>query len=215
VAGSEVLLLAWSARVACPGEAALNTLPGGQGGLMLDDRSSSSRPGIMLHRDGTIIVGHGHVGSADRVEFIDGSPEAIATFNQAGIPVAVVTNQDGVARGLLGIDDVARVHRHIVERLAEHGAHMSRAGVDEVLVNLHHLPDVARRYVADGSASPAFHPSVLGEIDSSPPPDIGYDLLPRLAGRTRAALVEGYFRDIAPLTHIDQPGRSGPHGAAQ
>ena len=53
-----------------------------------------------------------------------GQPEAIARFNRAGIPVAVVTNQAGVARGLYGIDDVARVHRHIAERLAEHGAHI-------------------------------------------------------------------------------------------
>ena len=42
----------------------------------------------------------------------------------------------------------------------------------------------------------AFHPSVLDEIDGVPPSDIGYDLLPRLVGRARAVLVEGYFRDI-------------------
>lgn len=42
----------------------------------------------------------------------------------------------------------------------------------------------------------AFHPSVLDEIDARPPNDIGYDLLPRLVGRARAVLVEGYFRDI-------------------
>ena len=64
------------------------------------------RPGILLDRDGTIIVDHGYVGSVDRVEFIDGAAEAIASFNRAGIPVAVVTNQSGVARGLYGIDDV-------------------------------------------------------------------------------------------------------------
>jgi mannose-1-phosphate guanylyltransferase len=42
----------------------------------------------------------------------------------------------------------------------------------------------------------AFHPSVLDEIDGAPPKDIGLDLLPRLVGRARAVLVEGYFRDI-------------------
>ncbi len=45
-------------------------------------------------------------------------------FNRAGLPVAVVTNQAGVARGLYGIEDVARVHRYIAEFLAEHGAHI-------------------------------------------------------------------------------------------
>lgn len=42
----------------------------------------------------------------------------------------------------------------------------------------------------------AFHPRVLAEIDSVPPTDIGYHLLPRLVGRARALLVEGYFRDV-------------------
>jgi len=87
-------------------------------------RGSCPRAGILRDRDGTIIVDHGYVGSVDRVEFIDGSPEAIARFNDAGIPIAVVTNQAGVARGLYGLDDVARVHQYIAERLAEHGAHI-------------------------------------------------------------------------------------------
>ena len=82
------------------------------------------RPGILLDRDGTIIVDHGYVGSVDRVEFIDGSPEAIAAFNRAGLPVAVVTNQAGVARGLYGVDDVARVHQHIQAHLAKYEAHI-------------------------------------------------------------------------------------------
>jgi D-sedoheptulose 7-phosphate isomerase/D-glycero-D-manno-heptose 1,7-bisphosphate phosphatase len=88
---------------------------------------TAARPGkagVLLDRDGTIIVDHGYVGSIDRVEFIEGSPEAIASFNRAGLPVAVVTNQAGVARGFYGLDDVARVHRYIAERLAEHGAHI-------------------------------------------------------------------------------------------
>ena len=124
MAGGEVGLSARPARVAYLGGAALITLPGGRGGLTLSTRSSPARPGILLDRDGTIIVDHGYVGSVNRVEFIDGSAQAIARFNRAGIPVAVVTNQAGVARGLYGIDDVARVHQHIAERLAEHGAHI-------------------------------------------------------------------------------------------
>jgi histidinol-phosphate phosphatase family protein len=84
------------------------------------------RPGVLLDRDGTIIVDHGHVGSVDRVDFIDGAAEAIARLNRARVPVAVVTNQAGVARGLYGISDVEEVHRHIGIRLAEHGAHVDQ-----------------------------------------------------------------------------------------
>ncbi len=99
------------------------------------------RPGILLDRDGTIIVDHGYVGSVDRVEFIDGAAEAIARFNWAGIPVAVVTNQAGVARGLYGIDDVALVHKYIAEHLAEHGAH-----IDLFLFSPYHPAGVVEAY---------------------------------------------------------------------
>jgi D,D-heptose 1,7-bisphosphate phosphatase len=83
---------------------------------------TGGRPGILLDRDGTIIVDHGYVGTIDRVEFIDGAAEAIASFNRAGIPVAVVSNQAGVARGYYQLDDVSYVHRHISKYLAEFGA---------------------------------------------------------------------------------------------
>ena len=83
-----------------------------------------TRPGVLLDRDGTIIVDHGYVGSVDRVEFIEGAPEAVAMLNRASIPVALVTNQAGVARGLYGIDDVASVHHYIAEHLAAYGAHI-------------------------------------------------------------------------------------------
>ena len=99
------------------------------------------RPGILLDRDGTIIVDHGYVGSVDRVEFIDGAAEAIARFNKAGIPVAVVTNQAGVARGLYGIDDVALVHKYIAEHLAEHEAH-----IDLFLFSPYHPDGVVEAY---------------------------------------------------------------------
>jgi hypothetical protein len=111
---------------ACPGQAELAASPDGEDQPMRRRPISCRRAEILLDRDGTIIVDHGYVGSIDRVEFIEGAPEAIARFNRANIPVAVVTNQAGVARGLYGIDDVDRVHRYIAECLAEYGAHIDQ-----------------------------------------------------------------------------------------
>lgn len=102
----------------------MNILLGDRSASVREARAACVRPGILLDRDGTIIVDHGYVGSVDRVDFIEGAPEAIAAFNRAGIPVAVVTNQAGVARGLYGIEDVALVHKYIAECLAEYGAHI-------------------------------------------------------------------------------------------
>lgn len=88
------------------------------------DVLSAPQPGVLLDRDGTIIVDHGYVGSVERVEFLDGAPQAIASFNRAGLPVAVVSNQAGVARGMYGIEDVTEVHDYIAAKLRAYGAHI-------------------------------------------------------------------------------------------
>ena len=60
----------------------------------------------------------------------------------------------------------------------------------------------------------AFHPGVLDEIGGPPPRDIGYDLLPRLVGRARAVLVEGYFRDIGTVDAYQRAQQEWPVRAA-
>ncbi len=83
-----------------------------------------TRPGVLLDRDGTIIEDSGYIGSVDRVQFIDGAIDAIAALNKAGLPVVVVSNQAGVARGHYGIDDVQQVHKHIIAELERQAAHV-------------------------------------------------------------------------------------------
>jgi mannose-1-phosphate guanylyltransferase len=61
----------------------------------------------------------------------------------------------------------------------------------------------------------AFHPRVLDEIDGAPPQDIGFDLLPRLVGRARAVLVEGYFRDIGTADAYRQARQEWPARASR
>lgn len=85
---------------------------------------SVGQPGVLLDRDGTIIVDSGYVGSVDDVVFLDGAVEAIARLNAANVPVAVVSNQAGVARGLYELEDVALVHKHIGAEMARLGAHV-------------------------------------------------------------------------------------------
>lgn len=92
-----------------------------------------SRPGILLDRDGTINVDYHYVGHVERVQLIPGAAQAIARFNSAGIPVAIVTNQGGVARGFYPEHNVHEVHDYIARELARHGAH-----VDLFLYSPHH-----------------------------------------------------------------------------
>lgn len=61
----------------------------------------------------------------------------------------------------------------------------------------------------------AFQPSVLAEIAAKMPCDIGYDLLPRLVGRSYAVQVEGYFRDIGTIDAYHRARKEWPAVAAR
>ena len=58
----------------------------------------------------------------------------------------------------------------------------------------------------------ALHPGLLAEIDGPLPVDIGYHLLPRLVGRARAMLVDGYFRDIGTVDAYRRAQQDWPAG---
>jgi D-sedoheptulose 7-phosphate isomerase/D-glycero-D-manno-heptose 1,7-bisphosphate phosphatase len=122
-----------------------------------------SRAGVLLDRDGTIIVDTGYVGSVDRVEFIDGAIEAIAALNAADIPVVVVTNQAGVARGYYGMHDVQAVHAHLDAVLARHDAH-----VDMWLFCPYHPDGTVREYArvsADRKPAPGMAHAAAQALD--------------------------------------------------
>lgn len=80
------------------------------------------RPALFLDRDGVLNHDHGHVGSIDRFDWIDGAREAVVLANRAGWYVFVVTNQAGIGKGLYSHDDYAAVMDHIRAGLAELGA---------------------------------------------------------------------------------------------
>ena len=61
----------------------------------------------------------------------------------------------------------------------------------------------------------ALNPSVLDEIVGPSPNDIGLDLLPRLVGRARAMLVEGYFMDIGTVEAYQRAREEWPARAAR
>ena len=58
----------------------------------------------------------------DQIEFEDHSPEAIAIANGLGLKVVVISNQSGVARGLMTVDQVENVNSRLLSMLKEHGA---------------------------------------------------------------------------------------------
>ncbi|MEU0249895.1 HAD-IIIA family hydrolase [Streptomyces sp. NPDC006235] len=64
---------------------------------------------VLFDRDGTLVADVPYNGDPARVALMPGAREAVGAARAAGIPVGVVTNQSGVARGLLTprqVDDV-------------------------------------------------------------------------------------------------------------
>ncbi|GAA2207817.1 hypothetical protein GCM10009850_032750 [Nonomuraea monospora] len=76
------------------------------------------RPGaVLFDRDGTLIRDVPYNGDPDRVEPMPGAIEALGRLRRADVPVAVVTNQSGVAKGLLSADEMDQVNAKVEELL--------------------------------------------------------------------------------------------------
>lgn len=68
---------------------------------------------VLFDRDGTLVHDVPYNGDPDLVRPVDGAREAVALLRAHGIRVGVVTNQSGVARGLISDGDVRRVNRRV------------------------------------------------------------------------------------------------------
>ena len=80
---------------------------------------------VVLDRDGVINEDRGApIGDPDDWVPLPGSLDAIGRLHQAGVAVAVATNQSGLARGLLGIEQLHAVHRRMHEAVAKHGGRL-------------------------------------------------------------------------------------------
>jgi histidinol-phosphate phosphatase family protein len=89
-----------------------------------------------LDRDGTINRDVEYLGDPAQVELLPGAADAIRRLNDSNVPVVIVTNQSGIARGYFTEHDYARVNRRVRDLLHAAGAH--------VLASYHcpHHPDV-------------------------------------------------------------------------
>lgn len=78
-------------------------------------------PAVFLDRDGTIVEEAGYLERLERLKFFPFAGDAIRLLNQAGFAVVIVTNQAGIARGIVEETFVADVSRVIAERVARGG----------------------------------------------------------------------------------------------
>jgi histidinol-phosphate phosphatase family protein len=89
--------------------------------VLVRDPSLAARPAprpdaVLLDRDGTLVVDVPYNADPERVVPMAGAHRALERLRAAGVRIAVVTNQSGIARGLVTAEQLAAVNAR-VERL--------------------------------------------------------------------------------------------------
>ena len=92
---------------------------------------------VFLDRDGTLIEEVGYATRPEQIRILGGVARALARLAGAGYKLVVVTNQSGIARGLLTEDDLNRFHQALDDHLG-----LLAARVDVYYTCPHH-PDPA------------------------------------------------------------------------
>ncbi len=85
---------------------------------------AAARPALFIDRDGVLVEEVNHLHRVEDVQVLEGAAQLIATANRAGVPVAMVTNQSGIARGMYDWRAFAAVQTEIEARLAVAGAQL-------------------------------------------------------------------------------------------
>ena len=129
-------------------------------------RGSVARPAVFLDRDGTINEQMGYINHLSRFHLLPGVGKAIRSLNVHSLPVVVVTNQSGLARGYFPESLLEQVHETMQHLLALDGAH-----VDGLYVCPHHPEAKEERFrLACGCRKP--RPGLLEQAAA----DLGLNL---------------------------------------
>ena len=79
---------------------------------------------VFVDRDDTVIHDPGYLSDPSGVKLMPGAAEALRRLADAGYMVVLVTNQSGIARGLLTEETLIAIHTELVRQLAAKGARL-------------------------------------------------------------------------------------------
>jgi len=96
---------------------------------------AAGRRVLFVDKDGTLIEDLPYNVEPDRVRFAPGAREAVRRLGAAGIDLAIVTNQSGVARGYFRLEDLEPLRRHLAAEIEAMGGRLAGLFVCP------HLPD--------------------------------------------------------------------------
>ncbi len=146
---------------------------------------------VLLDRDGVLNMDKGYLYRKQDLEWVPGSREALKELAEAGIPVAVVTNQSGVARGYYGEKDVLLLHSWMVAQIRKAGGDIAR-----FYYCPHHKEGKVAEYAVDCDCrkpKPGMVLRALEELSVAPEDAILIGDSPRDVEAAEAAGVTGYL----------------------
>ena len=79
---------------------------------------------VFLDRDNTVMEDPGYIGDPKVVKLLPGVELALKSLSQCGYKLVVVTNQSGIARGLLTEQTLDKIHAELRRQLSQRGAHL-------------------------------------------------------------------------------------------
>ena len=120
-------------------------------------RQENPRPAVFLDRDGTIIEDRGDLSDPAQVVFFKDTVPALCRLADH-FALFIVTNQSGVAKGTITIEDVQRVNDYVEKYLAAEGApiaatyvcpHQRSSGCQCIKPNPYFLKEAEREFGID------------------------------------------------------------------
>lgn len=102
---------------------------------------TTTQPAVFLDRDGTINEQMGYINHISRFVLLPGVARAIRKLNKQKIPVVVVSNQSGLARGYFPASLLDEVNQKMEQQLAAEGAH-----IDGLYICPHHPEAKEEKY---------------------------------------------------------------------
>ena len=76
---------------------------------------------IFLDRDGTLNFDPGYINSLEQYNFFDFTLHALKQLGDAGNRFCIITNQSGIARGIVDTDNLSDIHQYILNQFYDNG----------------------------------------------------------------------------------------------
>ncbi len=83
---------------------------------------------LFLDRDGVINVRkhNGYITSPDEITFLPGAANAISRLNKYFSKTLVITNQQGIGKGLMTESDLEKIHQKMIAEIESEGGHIDK-----------------------------------------------------------------------------------------